>query len=149
MPDMLQEIFRIQAELNDHIFAKQAIRSRSGSPLTMEEIREQVNAEAFGPNDDVNRWLSNYLTALDDESRELRAELLWKWWSKDRLDIQNIRVEIVDLLHFLVSLAQCAGLSAEDIYRVYLKKNEINFQRQAQGYSQQTKTESDNRAIDA
>lgn len=149
MTDKLEEIFRIQAALNDHIFKKQGINGSDGDILTMASIRAQVEAGKLGPNGDANRWLSNYLTALDDESRELRAELLWKWWSKDSLDIQNIRVEIVDLLHFLVSLAQCAGLTADDIYKVYLQKNEINFRRQADGYSKETKSDADNRSIKA
>ena len=53
-----------------------------------------------------------------------------------KLDEQNARVEVVDLFHFLISLAQVLGMSADDVYEAYLKKNEVNFQRQDSGYTE-------------
>jgi dimeric dUTPase (all-alpha-NTP-PPase superfamily) len=44
-------------------------------------------------------------------------------------------VEVVDLFHFLVSLAQTLGMTAEDIYQGYVKKNEVNHKRQDSGYA--------------
>src|SRR6185436_7737833 len=117
-------------------------------PLTMAALRAEARGGApLGPNTLVNDWLGKYLTALDDESRELREELLWKWWSKDFLDMQNIRVEIVDQLHFWMSLAMTAGMDAESVFGVYMQKNAINFQRQETGYSKASKTEEDNRGV--
>lgn len=147
MADMLVHIFEIQEQLNDHTFARNNLRTTGGELLTIAAVREALEAQQLGPNDLPNLWLRNYLRALQEEARELERDLLWKWWSKDVIAVQNIRVELVDLLHFLVSLAQCAGLSAEDFYRLYLKKNQVNFQRQEQNYSQATKDESDNRDI--
>ena len=147
-PDKLSEIFRMQKMLNDYVFQKKDIRNRDGELLTMEHIMQQANStEALGPNTDVNHWLSNYLTALDDESRELREELLWKWWSKDHLDMQNIRVEIVDQLHFWMSLAMTAGMDADKVYDIYLQKNKINLERQDKDYNKSSKTEDDNKGI--
>jgi dimeric dUTPase (all-alpha-NTP-PPase superfamily) len=146
--DKLEEIFRMQTLLNDRVFKKQNLKSCDGSDLTMQKLIEQGNSpEPIGPNTDVNRWLRNYLDALDDESRELREELLWKWWSKDKLDMQNIRVEIVDQLHFWMSLAMTAGMGADDVYQIYLQKNKINLERQESGYSKASKNEADNRSI--
>ncbi|MFM8359876.1 MAG: dUTP diphosphatase, partial [Verrucomicrobiota bacterium] len=45
-------------------------------------------------------------------------------------------VEVVDLFHFLISLAQVLGLSADDLFQAYLKKNEVNFRRQETGYGE-------------
>ena len=100
-----------------------------------------------GPNSLINEWLGKYLTALEDESRELREELLWKWWSKDFLDLQNIRVEITDQLHFWISLALASGMSAEDVFRAYTQKNAVNHARQEKGYSKENKDEGDNRNV--
>lgn len=146
--DMLEDIFAMQTILNDYVFQKKDIRDRNGKVLTMSTLVEQGSGESeLGPNTEVNQWLGNYLTALDDESRELREELLWKWWSKDHLDMQNIRVEIVDQLHFWVSLAMTAGMDAEKVYEIYLQKNKVNIERQNAGYSKATKNESDNKTI--
>lgn len=147
-PDMLREIFRMQSLLNDYVFEKKDLRDREGKTLTMAKLLDQgANSSEIGPNTEVNQWLGNYLTALDDESRELREELLWKWWSKDHLNMQNIRVEIVDQLHFWVSLALTAGMDADKVYDIYLQKNKVNLERQDKGYSKVTKNESDNHAI--
>jgi len=145
--DKLDRLFAMQAELNDRIFAKKDIRDREGNILTMDTLKSEAAGGELGPNTKVNEWLGKYLQALDDESRELKEELLWKWWSKDHLDMQNIRVEIVDQLHFWVSLALTAGMDAETVFGVYMRKNAVNHQRQEGGYSKATKSEADNLSI--
>jgi dimeric dUTPase (all-alpha-NTP-PPase superfamily) len=88
-------------------------------------------------------WLLNYSRALSQETAELVDSLPWKWWAKyQKYDRDNVRLEIVDLVHFLVSLAQVAGLSAADVHELYMKKNRVNFQRQETGYA--VKDEADN-----
>ena len=149
-PDKLDRLFALQSELNDRIFAKKDIRDRDGKTLTMATLRAEARSgEPLGPNTNVNEWLGKYLTALDDESRELREELLWKWWSKDHLDVQNIRVEIIDQLHFWMSLALTAGLSADDVFDTYMQKNAVNHARQENDYSRANKSEDDNKGIKA
>jgi len=146
--DKLEELFELQASLNDFVFQKQNLRSVDGSPLNMESLIQQAKADGgIGPNTDTNTWLSKYLTAMEDESRELRDELLWKWWSKDKLDMQNIRVEIVDQLHFWLSLAMVSGMDAQKVYDLYMQKNQVNIERQKSGYSKANKTEADNQGI--
>jgi len=148
MPDKFEELFRLQEVLNDFVFAKQDLRDKNGKVLTMAALREQAQgAEPLGPNTKVNEWLRKYLEALTDESKELGEELLWKWWSKDKLDMQNIRVEIVDQLHFWLSLAITAGMDAEKVFDIYVQKNKVNIERQNAGYSKENKNEADNRGI--
>lgn len=147
MSDLLREIFDKQWQLNNEIFRKQDLRDRDGRTLTMEAITAAVSRGELGPNHLPNLWLRNYLKALESEAGELGEELLWKWWSKDRLDLQNIRVEIVDLMHFLTSLALCAGLDAAEFHRLYTQKHAVNQQRQEQGYSRATKDETDNQGV--
>ncbi len=148
MSDKLDTMFEMQAKLNDYVFQKQGIKAEDGTPLIMNTLIDEAKAETpIGPNTNVNKWIGNYLTAMDDESRELRDELLWKWWSKDKLDMQNIRVEIVDQLHFWMSIAMSAGMGAEDVFRIYQQKNKVNLERQNKGYNKASKTEDDNKAI--
>jgi len=148
MSDKLEELFRLQETLNNFVFEKQDLRDKHGKVLTMAALREQVqNGEPLGSNTEVNQWLRKYLEALNDESRELGEELLWKWWSKDKLDMQNIRIEIVDQLHFWLSLAMTAGMDAEKVFDIYMQKNKVNIERQNAGYSKGNKNEADNRGI--
>lgn len=92
------------------------------------------------------RWVLNYTRAMQQEMAELIDSVPWKWWAKyQTFDEQNARVEVVDLFHFLVSLAQVLGMTAEDVYAAYVKKNEVNHARQASGYV--AKDEADSRHI--
>lgn len=147
MADKLDQLFALQLELNDRIFAKKDIRDNEGKVLTMAALMAEAQKTGLGPNTKVNEWLGKYLQALDDESRELKEELLWKWWSKDHLDMQNIRVEIIDQLHFWMSLAMTAGLDAEAVFRIYMQKNAVNHARQENDYSKANKNEAENKAI--
>jgi dimeric dUTPase (all-alpha-NTP-PPase superfamily) len=114
-PDQLQELFRMQKALN---------------------MRIGVNTEAMDDAEKV-KWLLNYSRAMTQELAELTDSVPWKWWAKyQNFDQQNARVEVVDLFHFLISAAQVLGMSADDVFQAYLKKNEVNFKRQETGYQQ-------------
>ena len=145
--DMLQRIFSMQSELNDYVFKKNNLRDASGNLLTMDTIFAEVGRGALKVNDLPNTWLSNYSRAMREEIQELDEELLWKWWSKDEIDLQNIRVELIDILHFLVSALICSGLTPEQVYDIYCQKHAVNLSRQDSGYNKAMKTEQDNRNI--
>jgi dimeric dUTPase (all-alpha-NTP-PPase superfamily) len=123
-PDQLRELFRLQRALN-----------------------ERIGVQTNGMSDDEKiRWILNYCRALTQEIAELTDSVPWKWWAKyQKFDAQNARVEVVDLFHFLISLAQVLGMSADDVFAAYVKKNVVNFQRQESGYA--VKDEDDNRHI--
>ena len=112
--DMMTEMFRMQGELNKRIGVT--------SPDQMSE-------------EDQVKWILNYCRAMTQELAELTDSVPWKWWAKyQKFDKQNARVEVVDLFHFLISLAQILGMSAQDVFTCYTEKNKVNFQRQDSGY---------------
>jgi dimeric dUTPase (all-alpha-NTP-PPase superfamily) len=145
--DMLSKIFEMQTELNNYVFEKNNLKDSSGNTLNMQALLNAVNNNELKVNDLPNQWLSNYSKAMSEEIKELDEDLLWKWWSKDEIDIQNIRVELIDVLHFLVSAMICAGLTPEKVFDVYQQKHAVNLNRQDTGYSKNTKTEDDNKNI--
>jgi len=145
--DMLSKIFEMQTELNNYVFEKNNLKDSSGNTLNMQTLLNAVNNNELKVNDLPNQWLSNYSKAMSEEIKELDEDLLWKWWSKDEIDIQNIRVELIDVLHFLVSAMICAGLTPEKVFDVYQQKHAVNLNRQDTGYSKNTKTEDDNKNI--
>ena len=114
-PDQLRELFRMQQSLNQRI---------------------GVNTEGMS-DEEKTRWVLNYCRAMSQEIAELTDSVPWKWWAKyQKFDPQNARVEVVDLFHFLISLAQVLGMSADDVFNAYVKKNEVNFKRQETGYAE-------------
>jgi len=92
----------------------------------------------------VGKAVKNYLDALLAECLELQECLSWKHWYREAKDgrqyalrdLQNARVEVVDMLFFWVSLCQLLGLTPEDVFRLYEKKLEINIKRQDENRTQ-------------
>ena len=92
----------------------------------------------------VGKGLKNYLDALMAECMELQDCLAWKHWYREAKDgrqhelqdVQNARVEAIDMLFFWVSICQLLGLSPQDVYRLYGKKLRINILRQEEDRSQ-------------
>ena len=111
--DKLEEIFRMQDALN-----------------------KRIGVNLPPPTDEEKaKWILNYTRAMQQETAELIDSVPWKWWAKyQKFDEQNAKVEVVDLFHFLVSLAQTLGMTPDDVYQAYLKKNAVNHQRQESGY---------------
>ena len=96
--------------------------------------------------EEKNKWVLNYTRAMQQEIAELIDSVPWKWWAKyQEFDEQNAKVEIIDLFHFLISLAQVMGMTPEDVYEAYIKKNEVNHKRQESGYI--SKDEEDSKHI--
>lgn len=113
--DMLADMFEQQAELNKRI---------------------GVDTTTI-PTDEQPEWILNYCRALSQETAELIDSVPWKWWARyQEYDKQNARVEIVDLFHFLISLAQVVGMTPDDVHDIYMQKNKLNFKRQDTGYTE-------------
>ncbi len=113
-----------------------------------EELNKRIGVSDFSgmTEEQQTHWILNYCRAMTQELAELTDSVPWKWWAKyQKFDKQNARVEVVDLFHFLISLAQVLGMSADDVHRIYTEKNKVNHQRQDSGYS--VKDESDNKQI--
>jgi dimeric dUTPase (all-alpha-NTP-PPase superfamily) len=120
-PDQLREHWRMQKALNERI---------------------GVNMEGMS-TEEKTRWILNYTRAMTQEIAELNDSVPWKWWAKyQKFDAQNARVEVVDLFHFLISLAQVLGMSADDVFDAYIKKNAVNFKRQESGYTEKDEHDS-------
>jgi dimeric dUTPase (all-alpha-NTP-PPase superfamily) len=119
--DQLRELFRMQKALNERI------------GVQTESMSEEQKTE----------WVLNYCRAMNQELAELTDSVPWKWWAKyQEFDEQNARVEVVDLFHFLISMAQVLGMTADDVFQPYLKKNEVNFKRQESGYTEKDQSDS-------
>ena len=119
--NQLGELFRMQKALNARI-----------------GVQTDAMSEA-----EKTQWVLNYCRAMSQEIAELTDSVPWKWWAKyQKFDEQNARVEVVDLFHFLISMAQVLGMSADDVFAAYVKKNAVNFQRQDCGYVKKEENDS-------
>ena len=136
----LADIWPLQAALN----------SRAGFD-TAGLGKALADAEASGDADkirelrtQVGRALKNYIDAMTSECHELQDCLSWKHWYQEAKegrqyqlqDLQNARVEATDILFFWISICQLLGLEAENVYRLYAQKLQINHKRQDESRTQ-------------
>ena len=106
--DKLDTIFTMQKSLNDEITALRHLED-----VTPDQCQQKLTLA----------MLSEMAEALEGTD--------FKWWkNKKPKDPDYLKEEIVDMLHFLVSMALRAGMDAEELYARYLAKNKENFDRQ-------------------
>ncbi len=86
-------------------------------------------------------WIQRTTLAMMDELAELINEVNYKWWKNPKpVDDENIKGELVDILHFFTSMCLKMGMDAQELHDRYLDKNKENFDRQhglsqKQGYA--------------
>lgn len=106
--DRLQDIFNWQQAFND-------------------KVRQERNLDY-----DANTWIQKDALALIVEMGEVLEEARYKWWkNREPIDPAKLHEELVDVLHFFISMCLDAGMDAESLYQGYLAKNQENFRRQA------------------
>ena len=106
--DKLDAIFEMQAALNA-------------------EIQQKRHLDDISPDE----WQQKLTLAMLSELAEGLEATSFKWWkNKKDLGEDYLKEEIVDMLHFLVSMALRNGMDAEEMYRRYIEKNKENFDRQ-------------------
>jgi hypothetical protein len=129
----LEDIWPAQAQLNKRAgFDTLATGKALVNAAAAEADQARESALAAG------RAIKNYLDALAAECHELQECLTWKHWYREARegrqyelrDIQNARVEAIDMFFFWVSICQLLGLEPNDIYRLYSQKLRINNRRQ-------------------
>ncbi len=96
---------------------------------------------------DTSEWIQRGVLAMMSELAELLdATRSWKWWKNpEPIDRENLKEELVDILHFYVSTCLKAGFTSEDLFDAYIEKNRENHDRQdgksRKGYEPSSSTE--------
>jgi dimeric dUTPase (all-alpha-NTP-PPase superfamily) len=103
----MREIFSLQMELN--------IRTLANAGRDFESTMNDP--------EQLPIWIENYRKALSAELAELIREV-----REHGLGTQNGKVEIVDMLHFLVSLSQIVGVEPENIAFLIASGNGTSFE---------------------
>ena len=105
--DKLDVIFQLQQSLDDDIVSRRNLRYS----------REE--------------WMQKEVLAMISELSEVLDEVNFKWWKNPRpVDDAALKGELVDVLHFFVSMCLKSGMTAEELFSLYKEKNQENFDRQ-------------------
>lgn len=106
--DRLSDIFTLQQALND-------------------DIRQKRNLEDISHE----QWIQKQTLAMLSEMAELLDEVNFKWWKNPKpVNEDALKDELVDILHFFVSMCLEAGMTPQELYERYINKNKENFDRQ-------------------
>lgn len=105
--DKLDTIFKMQAGLDGFITAERDLH------FTKEQ------------------WIQKRMLALLSELTEVLDEVNFKWWKNPKpVNDADLKEELVDVLHFYIGMCLDAGMTADELYEIYLKKNKENYDRQ-------------------
>ncbi len=106
--DKLEQIFALQKMFDD-----QLCEQRGLGDITREQ------------------WIQKETLAMLSELAELIDEVNFKWWKNPKpMNEAAVKGELVDVLHFLVSMCLKMGMTAEELCAMYVRKNQENFDRQ-------------------
>ena len=96
-------------------------------------LTDMMNLDRYPKNTDDK--VSALCTAMIHEAVELQRLTNWKWWkTPTEFNEKEAREELIDVWHFVVQASLELNLTPDDILKEYEKKNEINRQRQKDGY---------------
>ena len=69
--------------------------------------------------------------AIIHECVELRDEFNWKWWKQEKvINTDNVKEEIIDIMHFTIELCLEAEIQPNDVIEQYKIKWNNNLKRQ-------------------
>ncbi len=105
--DKLDQIFQLQESLDSDIAARRNL-----------DYPREV-------------WLQKEVLAMISELSEVLDEVNFKWWKNPKpLDESALKGELVDVLHFFVSMCLKSDMTADELFSLYQAKNRENFDRQ-------------------
>jgi dimeric dUTPase (all-alpha-NTP-PPase superfamily) len=119
--DMLEYLFRKQNELHRTL----ATHSQSNGSQYSKKFLSLSKEER----------LSALCTAIIHEAVELQRLTNWKWWKKTvEFDKNHATEELIDIWHFVIDASIELEMTPYDILTAYIAKNQINRDRQKNGY---------------
>lgn len=127
--DNLSEITRMQQEFMKRFYSSHVHRDES-------ELTPSGSARHGGA---VN-FLQQSISCIHNEAEEIREWLPWKHWKnysdeEKILNLEEIRLEYIDLLHFVLEGLIYLGMDGDDIFRYYVCKHLENIRRQKGEYA--------------
>jgi hypothetical protein len=141
VPTSLEGVFRMQEEFERMCAGGGTLidKCNDESLLGSESGRYMVGARRATATRD-------FIDAMHNELEELREHTPWKPWKAYPKDMNEalgrnmspecdeLKYELIDLLHFLVVLFEVWGMKPRDVYRMYAEKMAVNIRRQKNGY---------------
>lgn len=125
---VISKLFKIQKELCEKIDKQ---KGTDLIPTIVEPLSSTEDRRVY--------WIKEMLACLSNEIEEIRGWLPWKTWKTYpegvfEKNLNEIKFECVDLVHFVVELMMIVGITPEEAIQLYQEKLEQNHKRQDNVY---------------
>ncbi len=124
--DMLSQIFRRQMDLMEKYHKIEASNGCLITPDVPVDLHSHLGQHR----------LKDFAWRITEELGEAMNCLKCKPWKVTPMatDVQHYKEEIADAFHFFVELCILSGISPQELFELYMKKNAVNQFRQGSGY---------------
>lgn len=110
--------------------------------LKQVELNKKIGHDLLTIREDIHqreRFTKEYVLAMHAELTEVLDWMNWKIWKKTRVEydeqrLKELRIELVDLMHFLINIMILWEMTPEMLEEIFLEKNKVNHERQDGGY---------------
>lgn len=134
--DTLGDIMTLQKDTQENVYGF------NFSEMTLREVMDFWHVNTHAMVDEMHE-ATDALGGIRDGS----GNAIWKYWKKDYSKYENMKFsdlsesdrleckfEIIDMLHFFMNYAISIGMTPQEMYNMYMSKNQENRARQARGY---------------
>ena len=134
--DTLGDILALQKDTQKNVYGW------NFENMTLREVMNFWHANTHAMIDEIHD-ATDALGGIKDGS----GNAVWKYWKKDfakysftkfsdlsKADQLECKFEIIDMLHFFMNYAISVGMTPQEMYNMYMSKNQENRDRQARGY---------------
>ena len=146
--DPLEVMFENQLKLQMSLNEKLPEFNPDPRDLTQDGTAGEVCDWVTRNRDCINDEMQELVVSLGQMSRgEKAANDIWKQWKAGHGEARNIkfsdfsdddklevRMEFIDIFHFVINLGIGLGISPSDVFKLYALKNEENMNRYKGGY---------------
>jgi dimeric dUTPase (all-alpha-NTP-PPase superfamily) len=103
--------------------------------IKMDKLEEMLKLQReFQNKYNYHRPLTDWTGAMGSEVGELWEASGGKWWKHKQYTKEQRLEELVDLWHFILGYMIDGDISADEFFKAYKKKLQLNYARQETGY---------------
>ena len=134
--DTLGDIMKLQKDTQEKIYG------HNFENMTLREIMDFWHVNTHAMVDEIHE-ATDALGGIRDGS----GNAVWKYWKSEFSKYESLKFsdlsqndqleckfEIVDMLHFFMNYAISIGMTPNELYNMYMSKNQENRDRQLRGY---------------
>jgi hypothetical protein len=136
----LSDIYNLQKDIQEKVYGYNFEKMRELDLLSFRQffdwnyhaIQDELR-EVFEALGGVNQGIGNAVWKPWKANHYNKAPHM-KFSDMSESDLKELKMELIDIQHFLFNMMLAVGLTPEELYNYYFSKNKENRERQKRGY---------------